>query len=88
MCDSLKEDYDVLHTNIPLFSSKNRPIAEIDIIAKKGNKYDIYEVKCSHRPTKAKKQLSKIKKVLSKTVKVRNAFFFCGESGKLLEMMI
>ncbi|MFP4111486.1 MAG: hypothetical protein ACLFPQ_03890 [Candidatus Woesearchaeota archaeon] len=84
LCDQIKENYDAILTNVPIFSdekkhsSKRRIIAEIDILAVKENKFDIYEVKCSYRIIKAKHQLKKIKKLLPK---VENTFFFCGDSG-------
>jgi len=59
-------------------------IAEIDLIGVRKNYIDIYEVKCSHRISKAKHQLKKIKKVISVKTKVRNVFFFCGGSGQLI----
>ena len=62
-------------------------MAEIDILATKNGKHDIYEVKCSYRYTKAKQQLDKIRKHMKRQNKeVRNAFFFCAESGLLVEL--
>jgi len=58
-------------------------VGEIDILAFKDNYCDIYEVKCSYRKSKAKRQLSKIRKIVSRKSKVRNVFFFCGESGRM-----
>ncbi|MFW5746240.1 MAG: hypothetical protein ACOCWQ_01675 [Nanoarchaeota archaeon] len=59
-------------------------VAEIDVLAVKGDSCDIYEVKSSFRISKAKRQLDKIRKHL--TYDVRNAFFFCGASGSLLSV--
>jgi hypothetical protein len=62
-------------------------VAEIDILAFKEGKYDIYEVKCSHRFYKAKRQLAKIKKLLgNESKKINNSYFYCGESKLLLNM--
>lgn len=70
-----------------MYSKRKRPVAEIDILAIKNNKCDIYEVKCSYRITKAKQQLDKIRKHMrSQNKEVNNAFFFCAESGLLIEM--
>ena len=86
LCDKIKDNYDTIITNIPLFSdekkrsNKRRIVAEIDILAIKEDRFDIYEVKCSYRIIKAKHQLKKIKKILPK---VENTFFFCGDSGIL-----
>ena len=66
---------------MPLRHSK-RSFGEIDIIAKKGSRFDLYEVKCSYRITKAKRQLDRLKKHL----KLENAgsYFYCGNSKSLV----
>ena len=79
LCEQLEDDYDLILKNIPLLSKKRRRVAEIDILAIKGDKCDVYEVKCSYRKTKAKRQLEKIRKLLE----IRHCFLFCGESGKI-----
>ncbi|MCB9362930.1 hypothetical protein H6504_05825 [Candidatus Woesearchaeota archaeon] len=86
LCSKIEQEYDVLYTNVPVFSKRNkrRRVAEIDVLAVKENKYDVYEVKCSYRITKAKKQLKRIKRLLPR---VTNSFFFCGESSSL-EMVL
>jgi predicted nucleic acid-binding Zn ribbon protein len=63
---------------------KKRLIGEIDILAFKEGYYDIYEVKCSHRISKARRQVNKFKKIISLQNRVNNTFFFCGESGMLI----
>jgi len=78
LCDTIRSDYDEIFTNVEFFSKKKRKIAEIDILAVKENKYYVYEVKCSYRIAKARKQLRKIKKLLPN---IAEMFFFCGESG-------
>jgi Holliday junction resolvase-like predicted endonuclease len=65
LCQMIESKYDYLETNVCFFSQRKRKIGEIDIIAHKGDICDIYEVKCSYRIVKARKQLKKIKKVLS-----------------------
>lgn len=87
----IKADYDSIERNVSIYSKKKRNrqrlVAEIDILACKEGKYDIYEVKCSHRVYKAKRQLAKIKKLLYKESKmINNAYFYCGESKLLLNM--
>ena len=86
LCEQIKPDYDHIYTNVALYSSakkkKKRVIAEIDIIAFKDNKCDVFEVKCSHRAAKARKQLRRIKKLVL-NINIANLFFFCGESGCL-----
>jgi hypothetical protein len=87
LCEKIKSDYDYLSTNVRLYSNKRkkkrRVIAEIDILAVKGNRYDVYEVKCSYRITKARKQLKRIKRIMPE---VRNTFFFCGASGVIADL--
>jgi hypothetical protein len=68
---------------VPLYSKRKRLVAEIDLLAFKEDYCDIFEVKCSYRITKARKQLTKIRRLISEDSKVRHSFFFCGESGKL-----
>lgn len=80
LVSAVEPEYDFLSTHLPLSTSK-RDIAEIDIIAKKGDRIDIYEVKCSHRIHKATKQLKRIKRFFEGE-KTRS-FFYCG-SSKLL----
>ena len=82
LCSIIEQDYDALYTNVPLFSKRNnrRRVAEIDVLAVKENRYYVYEVKCSYRITKARKQLKRIKRLLPR---VKQSFFFCGESASL-----
>jgi len=86
LCEAIEDEYDQILRNIKLYSKKRRISAEIDILAIKGNHCDIYEVKCSNRIVKAKKQLTKIRKILSKEYTINNTYFFCGASGKIIEL--
>lgn len=74
-----------MYTNLPLFSSKRRLIGEIDLVGIKDGKIDVFEVKCSYRIIKAKKQLKKIRKIISFTNEFKRirTFFYCGEASKL-----
>jgi len=83
LCERLKPRYDILLRNVPLYSKRKRLIGEIDVLAIKEDFCDIYEVKCSYRISKARRQLRKLKKVLSFQSTVRKLFFFCGESNRL-----
>lgn len=78
--EKVKLDYDSVSTNVRLFSKKGRVLAEIDLLAVRNDSCDVYEVKCSYRITKAKKQLLRIKRLMPQ---VTNLYFFCGESGML-----
>ena len=86
LCSVLESDYDVLFTHVPLYSKRNRLVGEIDVLALKNGYCDVYEVKCSPRVHKAKKQLRKLKKVMSLESKLRKAFFFCGQTGCLMSL--
>ena len=79
--NKIKDNYDSISVNVPVRHLK-RSLGEIDIIAKKGNTFDLYEVKCSYRILKAKKQLSRLKRYL----KLENArsYFYCGNSKLLV----
>ncbi|MBR9690999.1 hypothetical protein GOV08_04920 [Candidatus Woesearchaeota archaeon] len=81
----IKDNYDTIDMNVT-FSKKKRKIAEIDIIGKKGDIIDIYEVKCSHRISKARKQLKRVKRLIN--ANRINFFFFCGNSKKLEEVIV
>jgi len=50
----------------------------------KDGECDIFEVKCSHRIVKAKKQFKKIKNKVD--FKVRKRYFFCGASQTLFSI--
>ena len=80
--NQLKPSYDKLYMNVPVRNSK-RLLGEADIIAKKGKRTDIYEVKCSHRITKAKHQAKKLRKNLGLSSKAR-FYFYCGSSKSLM----
>lgn len=75
----IRSDYDTILTNLPLYSNvkRTRLIAEIDVLGIRENIFDVYEVKCSYRKTKAMKQLKRIRRLLPHTT---NTYFYCGES--------
>ena len=81
LSNRIKDNYDSISVNVPVKYSK-RSFGEIDIIAKKGDRFDLYEVKCSYRILKAKKQLIRLKRYL----KLENAgsYFYCGNSKLLV----
>ena len=79
--EKIKHRYDFISVNVKILGKK-RNLGEIDLVAKKGNKVDLYEVKCSHRIVKAKKQLHKIKKLLD--LEKSRTYFYCGNSGALM----
>ncbi len=81
LSDKIKHDYDSISTNVLLRHSK-RSLGEIDIVAKKGNRLDLYEVKCSYRIVKARKQLKRIKKHLN--LENVRSYFYCGNSNVLV----
>ncbi len=76
----ISHKYDSVSTHIP-FSISKKSKGEVDIFAKKGDKVDIFEVKCSHRITKAKKQLKRARKHIGGK---GNSYFYCGSSGLLI----
>ena len=86
LCNQLYQQYDFLLRHVPLYSSRRRLIGEIDILAIAGGHCDIYEVKCSYRLSKARRQLKKIKKILSRDSLVRDSFFYCGGARKLVKI--
>lgn len=54
--------------------------AEADIIAYRGDEVHVYEVKCSYRFAKAKKQLLKVLRLLKRPAV---AYFYCGSADRL-----
>lgn len=78
----IKDRYDEVLTNHKIYSRK-RIIAEADLIGLRGKEADIYEVKCSFRPTKAKAQLRKLKRVFSRTYSVGSLFFYPANTAQL-----
>jgi len=81
--DRIRERYDSVSVNVRL-ENRKRSLGEADIIARKGNTIDIYEVKCSHRIVKARKQLHRVKRILN--LPDSNAYFYCGSSGMIVEI--
>lgn len=81
LSNKIKSNYDSVSLNVPLRYAK-RSLGEIDIVAKKGNRFDLYEVKCSYRILKAKKQLYKVKKYLN--LNNARSYFYCGSSRILI----
>ncbi|MEK6916416.1 MAG: hypothetical protein AABW92_01610 [Nanoarchaeota archaeon] len=77
----LEDNYDYLSTNIHI-RKKKRSLGEIDILAKKGNKFDLYEVKCSFRITKARKQARSLRKHLN--LPINNIYLYCGATASLI----
>ena len=86
LCMQIKDSYDTIDTHVAFDNSKRR-MAEVDVIAKRGDVIDVYEVKCSYRIIKAKKQLKRIKRIMSNLGTV-NLFFFCGASSSIEEIVI
>ncbi|MDO8480509.1 MAG: hypothetical protein Q7S65_01690 [Nanoarchaeota archaeon] len=86
LCQKISPSYDLLLQNVPIYSPRKRLIAEIDILAMKEGVYDLYEVKCSHRMFKARRQLVKARRLMAQKSRVGKMFFFCGESGILFSL--
>lgn len=81
--DKIKHKYDSVSVNVKV-ASKKRSLGEIDIVAKKGNKVDLYEVKCSYRIVKARKQLNKMKRLMN--LNKSKTYFYCGSSEALISV--
>lgn len=78
--NKISHKYDSVSSHVP-FNISKKSKGEIDLFARKGNKVDLYEVKCSHRITKARKQLKRARKHIKKE---GDSYFYCGSSGLLL----
>ena len=74
--------YDEILTNHKIYAHK-RIVAEADLVGRRGDRIDIYEVKCSFRPTKAKAQLRKLKRIFSRSYSVGSLFFYPANTEQL-----
>lgn len=79
--EKIQDEYDMMLEGVPI-DSKKRRVAEIDLIGYKGDRVDVFEVKCSHRVIKAKKQLKRLRRIMD--VEKLNTYFYCGSSGVLM----
>jgi len=82
LVEQIKPQYDSLSTNFIIVNKKHKA-AEIGILARKASAYDIYEVKCSYKISKEKRQAQKISKYCC--YKLNKACFCCG-SSKVLQL--
>ena len=83
LVEKIKPEYDDISIHLKL-SKKKRTVAEIDIMAKKGNEIHFFEVKCSYRIVKARKQLNKLRKMfVNEDISL---FFYCGSGDVLVEV--
>ena len=83
MYDKIKSDYDVLERHV-VISSKKCSQAEIDLIGYKDGKVTVFEVKCSFRIVKARRQLARIKRLLN--IRDVALMFYCGTADQMLEV--
>ncbi|MGH9427871.1 MAG: hypothetical protein ACRD2L_16410, partial [Terriglobia bacterium] len=79
--DRIKDDYDAVERNVILETKKCRR-AEIDILAYKGDEVHVFEVKCSYRFVKAKKQIERILRLLKLDTPTKG-YFYCGSADRL-----
>ena len=84
LVNKIKTEYDDISTH-QKFLRKKRTIAEVDIIAKRGKKTHLFEVKCSYRIVKAKRQLNKLRKLCGGDRNI-SLFFYCGMGDRLIEI--
>ena len=84
LCNALKGSFDYVEANKEI-STFNSNILEIDVFALRGDDVYLFEVKCSHRISKATKLLRRAKKYFSEydTVKL---LFYNGSANKLVEL--
>ena len=81
--DKIKHKYDFVSVNVKV-PGKKRSLGEIDLVARKGNKVDLYEVKCSHRIVKAKRQLKRMRRLMN--LDKSKSYFYCGSSEALIDV--
>lgn len=78
--ERIKGEYDSIERHVLLRGRKSLK-AEIDILGRKGGHLDVYEVKCSPRICKARRQLTHIRKLLK--ADDISLIFYCGMADKL-----
>ena len=74
--------------HVPIFRQRRQrklQVAEIDIVAIKGQTVDLYEVKCSPRIAKAKRQIKKWRKYWQ-SHDIGNTYVYCGDAKKLINL--
>ncbi len=87
LCAKIKDQYDSVSTYVPV-RAKKRMLAEVDVLAKKGDDVDLYEVKCSPRIVKARRQLRKLSKYLGGAMNICNYYFYCGSSHSIMTILL
>ena len=87
LCTKIKDSYDSVSKHVAV-RAKKRMLAEVDVLAKKGDSVDLYEVKCSPRITKAKRQLRKLGKYLGGGMNIANYYFYCGSSHSIMAILL
>jgi Holliday junction resolvase-like predicted endonuclease len=82
LVEKIKEDYDSIETHVRIFDKvrKSMELAEADVLARRGNTVDVFEVKFRHREAKAGAQLARIRGLMPE---VRNTYLFVAESGRI-----
>lgn len=78
----IEERYDEVLVNQKFYARK-RVVAEADLVGVRDGRVDIYEVKCSYRPTKAKAQLRKLRRIVSGSYAVGSLFFYPANTERL-----
>ncbi|MBI2208790.1 hypothetical protein HYU50_04825 [Candidatus Woesearchaeota archaeon] len=78
--DKIRHRYDSISVNVKVAGKKR----SLDLVARKGKKVDLYEVKCSHRIVKARKQLNRMRRLMN--MEKSGAYFYCGSSGMLVSV--
>ncbi len=87
LCTKIRGSYDSVSKHITI-RAKKRMLAEVDVLARKGGNVDLYEVKCSPRITKAKRQLRKLSRYLGKGMNISNCYFYCGSSHSIMAVLL
>lgn len=87
LCEKIKGSYDSVSKHFTV-RAKKRMLAEADVLARKGDAVDIYEVKCSPRIAKAKRQLRKLAKCLGGGMNISNCYFYCGSSHSIMTIVL
>lgn len=80
------KEYEFMATNVEYKCPDTKVAGEIDIIAKNGNRFDIYEVKCNYHFEKAYEQLKRAESVFKHPGLGIRLFYYSGSRDLLKKL--
>jgi hypothetical protein len=88
LVDRLKPEYELIATNVEYRDRNCNVIGELDLICKKGSRFDIIEVKCNDGSRqKAMDQLYRAYDRLNSDGIELRLYYYCGHDGMLKRVL-